>query len=270
MLSGFNTNIRHRSVLFHVQTEDSGRAHPHIISHLYYGGTILSSKKRGYTELLEEGAHSDDEIEAGVKKRMQEQHKDILRTLRRGEFDAVIVERLGDSVFPSGTEKDLVFQDGEDTASGLAAVPAPEPMPEIVPELKSEEVIELVTLVEPSRLGEELDAAAIPLTEVDLEPAPQLEKVPKPESKTKKAAKPAAPSRPAAAPRGKRVSAASKALAQISAKPKKAAQPVEPEPAAKREGESQEFGETSVSKKPLDEVVFDFLVENAKKKPSSK
>ena len=95
MLSGFNTNIRHRAVLFHVQTEDSGRGHPHIISHLYYGGTILASEKNGYADLLA-GEHDDAEIEDGVKKRMQEQHKEILRSLRRGSFDEEIVVRQGE------------------------------------------------------------------------------------------------------------------------------------------------------------------------------
>ena len=44
MLSGFNTNIRHRGVLFHVQSEDSGRDPPHIITHLFHGGNILFSQ----------------------------------------------------------------------------------------------------------------------------------------------------------------------------------------------------------------------------------
>lgn len=94
MLTGFNTNIRHRGVLFHVQTEDSGRAHPHVITHLYHGGTILSSEKRGYEDRLEV-----DDLVGEVKKLMEAQHKEMLKRLRRGEFDAVIEERLGAEVF---------------------------------------------------------------------------------------------------------------------------------------------------------------------------
>ena len=45
MQSGFNTNFRYQGVLFHAQSEDSGRGHPHIITHLYHGGTILVSEK---------------------------------------------------------------------------------------------------------------------------------------------------------------------------------------------------------------------------------
>ena len=52
MLSGFNTNFRHRGVLFHVQTEDSGRANPHVITHLFHGGNILASEKGTYSDKL--------------------------------------------------------------------------------------------------------------------------------------------------------------------------------------------------------------------------
>ena len=91
MITGANTNIRHREVIFHVQTEDSGRANPHIISHLYYGGTILASEKTEYGEKLD----STDDVEAMVRGLIESQHKEMLRRLKRGEFDATIEERLG-------------------------------------------------------------------------------------------------------------------------------------------------------------------------------
>src|SRR5262249_56251916 len=49
MITGANTNVRYRGILFHVQTEDSGRANPHIISHVYHGGTILGTHKTDYS-----------------------------------------------------------------------------------------------------------------------------------------------------------------------------------------------------------------------------
>ena len=94
MLTGFNTNIRHRAVLFHVQSEDSGRAHPHVITHLYYGGSILQSRKSGYADQLEA-----KDLPAVVKVLMEEQHKAVLKSLVQGEFDDVIRERLGPEVF---------------------------------------------------------------------------------------------------------------------------------------------------------------------------
>jgi hypothetical protein len=94
MITGANTNIRHRDVIFHVQTEDSGRANPHIISHLYHGGTILASEKTQYGEKLE----SAEDVETMVRGLIESQHKEMLRRLKRGEFDATIVERLGDDM----------------------------------------------------------------------------------------------------------------------------------------------------------------------------
>ena len=94
MLSGFNTNFRYRGVLFHVQTEDSGRENPHVITHLFHGGNIIVSEKQEYSKLLDE-----EDIESAVKKLMEGQHKKILKQLSRGEHDDVIGERMGPDVF---------------------------------------------------------------------------------------------------------------------------------------------------------------------------
>lgn len=97
MLGGFNTNVSHRSLLFHVQSEDSGRNHPHIITHLYHRGTILASEKSSYADQL-----TAPDLLAVVKERMEKQHKAVLRRLVSGEFDALIRERLGPDVFADG------------------------------------------------------------------------------------------------------------------------------------------------------------------------
>ena len=91
MLPGFNTNIRHRSVLFHVQSEDSGREHPHIITHLYHGGTIIFSEKSSYADRVNEA-----NLPGIVRELMEGQHKAVLKRLRAGDFDEPIRERLGD------------------------------------------------------------------------------------------------------------------------------------------------------------------------------
>ena len=94
MLSGFNTNIRHRGVLFHVQSEDSGRAHPHIITHLFHGGNIMFSEKSSYADEVEAS-----DLEDRVRKKMEAQHKAVLKRLVANEFDEVIVERMGAGIF---------------------------------------------------------------------------------------------------------------------------------------------------------------------------
>jgi hypothetical protein len=90
VITGFNTNIRFGGRLFHVQTEDSGLRHPHVISHLYYQGTILASEKSSYAERVESG-----DLENVVRSLMERQHKAMVAQLKNGGFDSIIAERLG-------------------------------------------------------------------------------------------------------------------------------------------------------------------------------
>lgn len=97
MQLGFNTNFRYRDVLFHVQTEDSGRANPHVITHLFHGGNIIASVKSEYAHLL-----AETDLEGVVRSLMESQHKAMLKQLSRGELDAAIRERLGPEIFAVG------------------------------------------------------------------------------------------------------------------------------------------------------------------------
>ncbi len=82
-LLGYNTNVRHGGKLFHIQTEDSGVKHPHIITHLFAdGGRIIASRKTGYAEHI--GAENLQDV---VKQLMREQHKAMFIALRDGEYD---------------------------------------------------------------------------------------------------------------------------------------------------------------------------------------
>src|SRR5688500_5998556 len=82
-LLGYNTNVRHKSKLYHIQTEDSGINHPHIITHLFAdGGRIIASRKTSYAEHV-----GTDGYPGVVKKLMQEQHKAMFIALRDGVYD---------------------------------------------------------------------------------------------------------------------------------------------------------------------------------------
>jgi hypothetical protein len=130
MLPGFNTNVRHRGVLFHVQSEDSGRAHPHVITHLYHGGTILFSEKSSYAELVDA-----DDLPGRVRELMETQHKAVLARLRKGGFDDQIRERLGpvlkDSDRPSSTRptEPAPLEENTEPPAPRAVSPAPAPQP---------------------------------------------------------------------------------------------------------------------------------------------
>jgi len=82
-LLGYNTNVRHKGKLYHIQTEDSGVGHPHVMTHLFAdGGRIVASRKTSYAEHV--GA---DDLQDIVKKLMQSQHKAMFIALRDGIYD---------------------------------------------------------------------------------------------------------------------------------------------------------------------------------------
>jgi len=82
MVLGFNHNVMYKGEVFHVQTEDSGVATPHIITLLYRGGVILASKKTSYADILK-----IENLDAVVEELMKDQHKEMMRRLKSGEFD---------------------------------------------------------------------------------------------------------------------------------------------------------------------------------------
>jgi hypothetical protein len=82
-LLGYNTNVRHKGKLYHIQTEDSGINHPHIITHLFAdGGRIVASKKTSYADQV-----GRENLQDAVKKLMQAQHKAMFIALRDGVYD---------------------------------------------------------------------------------------------------------------------------------------------------------------------------------------
>ena len=78
---GYNHNVRYRGLVFHVQTEDSGVLSPHLFTHLFYGGTIISTRK-----LVYDAGSAEDSIKA----LMQAQHKAVMKDLKNGSFDEKI------------------------------------------------------------------------------------------------------------------------------------------------------------------------------------
>lgn len=124
---GFNHNLNYKGRTFHVQTEDSGPQHAHIITHIFLGGNIFASAKGSYADVLptlEPGA-----IFAAVRKLMEDQHKAMMRSLVQGAHDAEIERRTGNVYAPgvlAGGEKAPGLLIGGDTpASGSAKVEAP-------------------------------------------------------------------------------------------------------------------------------------------------
>ena len=85
MVVGFNHNFSYKGQVYHVQTEDSGIKNPHIITLLYRGGTILSSKKTSYADIIK-----IDNLEVVVEDLMKSQHREMLRLLKNGDLDELL------------------------------------------------------------------------------------------------------------------------------------------------------------------------------------
>jgi hypothetical protein len=245
MLSGFNTNFQYRGVLFHVQTEDSGIGNPHVITHLFHGGNIMASQKHDYSALLD-----DEDMETAVRKSMEGQHKTMLKQLLHGEHDAAIGQRLGPDIFSVDAEVESpassVTEDApplvvaEQTRIGLDPSASDQVNDALI---LNPEFTDDASLAEPLYASDETDSEW---------PA------------SRGSESPSAWASPSI--REKVVSNST-----VSATPENSTNESELPPAAdaapsKASRLSRVFGDRVVSEKPLDEVVMDYLVENARKR----
>lgn len=82
MITGFNTDIEHNGVVYHVQTEDKGLDTPLILSLVYTGGQILASKRSPYEDLITSGF--DEEL---LAQRVKRQHRLICAAINAGRID---------------------------------------------------------------------------------------------------------------------------------------------------------------------------------------
>lgn len=93
MITGYNTDVRHIDVVYHVQTEDKGLSNPYIESLLYVGGQILANKRTSYAEILAEGKG-----ERAVLALMDHQHRTMIAAIRAGKFDKKLAALRGTPV----------------------------------------------------------------------------------------------------------------------------------------------------------------------------
>lgn len=140
MVVGFNHNFKYMGEVFHVQTEDGGLNTTNIITLLYKGGTILARQKTSYSDIAKV-----DNLEQVVEELMKEQHKNMLKRLKAGDFDDVI-----DRMLKGGKPQP------EETVSEVHEPVKPDAAPEVSTPVEAEE---------------EAIEEAIPILEEDLEEA---------------------------------------------------------------------------------------------------
>ena len=92
MLVGYNTNISYKEKTYHIQTEDSGKSNPVIVTLLYSQGAILASKKTGYEQFI-----GDPDFKEKVSKLMKVQHKVMIKELLSGKHTGEYHEEQGEA-----------------------------------------------------------------------------------------------------------------------------------------------------------------------------
>ena len=88
MITGFNTDIEHDGVVYHVQTEDKGLESPLILSLVYVGGAILAAKRSRYEDLIAAGFTEEE-----LTKRLKRQHQLICAAINAGRIEDL--KRMG-------------------------------------------------------------------------------------------------------------------------------------------------------------------------------
>lgn len=119
MLLGYNHNVTYKGEVYHVQTEDSGLRNPHIVTLLYRAGVILCSRKTSYADILK-----IDNLEAVVEDLMKEQHKEMMRRLKNGEFDDKITALMATAAKPEVAISAAASGDDPPVPAAVEAVPA--------------------------------------------------------------------------------------------------------------------------------------------------
>ncbi|MFN3200464.1 MAG: hypothetical protein ACE366_18845 [Bradymonadia bacterium] len=85
MILGVNQDVRYKGKTYHIQTEDSGPEPPVIHTHIFVGGSIVTSRRMEYGEVV---GHPD--MDEQVRSMMRAQHREVHDALIAGELDDVL------------------------------------------------------------------------------------------------------------------------------------------------------------------------------------
>lgn len=165
MITGFNTDIEHDGVIYHVQTEDKGLNSPIILSLVYAGGTILASKRSPYEDLIASG-YSEELL----AERLKRQHRLICAAIHSGRIDDL--KKMGGRAKKAPAQREVVEEVASEEAEEVETAPAasveepfeieywpmsqewtpppPQPVEEVAPveETETEAVVEATPSVE--------------------------------------------------------------------------------------------------------------------------
>jgi len=80
MVMGFNTDIKHNDVVYHIQTEP--RKDAGIETTVYTRGAIIHKLKTSYQDLLNSPEYSEEKL----KRLLEDQHRQVIARIRAGEI----------------------------------------------------------------------------------------------------------------------------------------------------------------------------------------
>jgi hypothetical protein len=80
MVTGFNTDIKHDGVVYHIQTEP--RKEGVIETTVYMRGAVIHSLKTSYLEFVKSLEYTDDKY----KRVLEDQHRQVIARIRAGEI----------------------------------------------------------------------------------------------------------------------------------------------------------------------------------------
>ena len=128
MITGFNTDVEHDGVIYHVQTEDKGLESPIILSLVYSGGAILAAKRAPYEDLIAAGF--DENV---LAERLKRQHRLICAAIHAGRI-ADLKRMSSPEATPSA---EVATPNGQEIAP-QPKEPSPPPPVEIVTTIQDE------------------------------------------------------------------------------------------------------------------------------------
>jgi hypothetical protein len=82
MQVGMNTNVHHQGKTLHIQTEDSGSQHGHVVTHIFLAGTIIATKKIEYESHI-----SPESLQILIKNL----HHEMMSDLKSGHYNKKIM-----------------------------------------------------------------------------------------------------------------------------------------------------------------------------------
>jgi len=105
MITGFNQDVVYKGKVYHVQTEDRGKANPVIETLIYVGGEILASKKSSYESMLQEGYD-----ESKIAALLEQQHRRVVVDIKLGKYGKEPESQFGEGIVSSKSLDEVILE----------------------------------------------------------------------------------------------------------------------------------------------------------------